>query len=130
MGIPCFYSYIVKNHNKIIHEFMKITDNLYIDSNSIIYDCVNQLDINPKSDNYENLLIQLIIKRLQTLISFVAPKNKCIIAFDGVAPLAKLNQQRCRRFKSSYEKTIMNAIGEKTDTNKWDTTAITPALNL
>ena len=126
MGIPCFYSYIVKNHNKIIHEFMKITDNLYIDSNSIIYDCVNQLDINPKSDNYENLLIQLIIKRLQSLISFVAPKKKCLIAFDGVAPLAKLNQQRCRRFKSSYEKTIMNVIGEKTDTNKWDTTAITP----
>ena len=36
MGIPCFYSYIIKNHNKIICEFMKNADNLYIDSNSII----------------------------------------------------------------------------------------------
>jgi 5'-3' exonuclease len=109
---------------------MKNSDNLYIDSNSIIYDCVNDLTKeNYKIDNYENILIQLIIKRLQTLISFVSPKQKCFIAFDGVAPLAKLNQQRCRRFKSSYEKNITEAIGETNDGIKWDTTAITPGTN-
>lgn len=127
MGIPCFYSYIIKNHNKIICEFMKNTDNLYIDSNSIIYDCVNDLSKTTiQGDNYENELIQLIIKRLKSLISYVSPKNKCFIAFDGVAPLAKLNQQRCRRFKSSYEKHILESIGEKKEGFKWDTTAITP----
>ena len=114
MGIPCFYSYIIKNHNKIICEFMKNTDNLYIDSNSIIYDCVNDLSKTTiQGDNYENELIQLIIKRLKSLISYVSPKNKCFIAFDGVAPLAKLNQQRCRRFKSSYEKHILESIEKK-----------------
>ena len=127
MGIPCFYSYIIKNHHKIISEFMKNTDNLYIDSNSIIYDCVNEISTIPnKTDNYENELIRLIIKRLQSLISFVTPKQKCFIAFDGVAPLAKLNQQRCRRFKSAYEKQILNNIGEQKDGFKWDTTSITP----
>ena len=55
MGIPCFYSYIIKNHNKIICEFMKNTDNLYIDSNSIIYDCVNDLS---------NILFKVIIMRM------------------------------------------------------------------
>jgi len=130
MGIPCFYSYIIKNHNKIICEFIKKQDNLYIDSNSIIYDSVIELQsMNFKPDNYENQLIQLIIKRLQSLISFVSPKKKCFIAFDGVAPIAKLDQQRCRRFKSSYEKQILKEIGEIKEGYKWDTTAVTPGTN-
>ena len=55
MGIPCFYSYIIKNHHKIISEFMKNSDNLYIDSNSIIYDCVNDMS---------KIQIKLIIMRM------------------------------------------------------------------
>ena len=75
MGIPRFYSYIIKNHHKIISEFMKNSDNLYIDSNSIIYDCVNEMSTIPnKNDNYENELIQLISNDY-SLISFVTPKQ-------------------------------------------------------
>ena len=43
------------------------------------------------------------------------------IAFDGVAPVAKLNQQKNRRYKSWF---INNY--DSTDDKKWDSTAITP----
>ena len=86
-----------------------------MDCNFLIYDAVFELnkdDSVDKSnhDNYEKILIQLIIKKIFILINFVNPKQNCIIAFDGVAPLAKLNQQRIRRFKSSNESTIKNSI--------------------
>ena len=41
MGIPSYFSYIVKNHSKIIKKIIsneRKINNLYMDSNSIIYD--------------------------------------------------------------------------------------------
>ncbi len=43
MGIPCFYSYIIKNHSNIINELKINIHNLYIDGNSIIYDAFNDI---------------------------------------------------------------------------------------
>ena len=123
MGIPCFYSYIVKNHGNIIKSLSKVPcDNLYIDGNSIIYDSYNALEL---CDNFEQALIQEIIIRLNALIIKVSPKSRCFITFDGVAPLAKLKQQRVRRFKSEYERNIRKGLGISTPA-KWNTNAITP----
>ena len=44
MGIPSYFSYIIKNHHKIIKE--KHEDSiheLYFDSNSIIYDSIRNI---------------------------------------------------------------------------------------
>ena len=44
MGIPSYFSYIIKNHHKIIKE--KHDDSiheLYFDSNSIIYDSIRNI---------------------------------------------------------------------------------------
>ena len=126
MGVPCFYAYIIKNHVNIIKEInKKYIDNFYLDCNSIIYDAVLELNKQEKINNYETTLINLVIKKINDLIDFIKPTQNCIIAFDGVAPLAKLNQQRIRRFKSSYEKKILSKLENKSD-QKWDTTAITP----
>ena len=41
MGIPSYFSYIVKNHPAIIRKYIKNilkVDNLYLDCNSIVYD--------------------------------------------------------------------------------------------
>lgn len=135
MGVPCFYAYIVKNHTKIIKEFLSNNiDNFYMDCNSLIYDAVfelNKEDLQNKTnlDNYEKTLIQLIIKKIFNLINLVNPKQNCIIAFDGVAPLAKLNQQRIRRFKSSYENIIKNTITKTDNVSQWNRSCITPGTN-
>jgi len=123
MGIPCFYSYIVKNHGDIIKSLRNVhCDNLYIDGNSIIYDSYNALE---HTDDFEQSLIQEIIRRLDILIIKISPKLRCLITFDGVAPLAKLKQQRVRRFKSEYECNIRDGLSISVPP-KWNTNAITP----
>ena len=45
MGIPSYFSHIVKQHRKIIKEYNHMsTHNLYLDCNSIIYDAVRNID--------------------------------------------------------------------------------------
>ena len=61
----------------------------------------------------------------QGIIESINPSKLCFIAFDGVAPLAKLKQQRNRRYKSFFEKNISNKI-HNTNKIKWNTCAITP----
>ena len=105
-----------------------------MDCNSLIYDAVFELnkdDSVDKSnhDNYEKIFNSINYQKNFILINFVNPKQNCIIAFDGVAPLAKLNQQRIRRFKSSYESTIKNSITQVTNTTTWNRSCITPGTS-
>ena len=47
MGIPSYFSYIVRNHPEILKQLqlnnLKI-DNFYLDCNSIIYDAIHNID--------------------------------------------------------------------------------------
>ena len=125
MGIPSFFSYIIKNYPNIIHRIGELkckVNNLYLDSNSIIYDSMRLIPFNP---NFEQNLIKQICNKIDEYISIIKPDNSVIIAFDGVAPVAKLEQQRGRRYKSAMTKQILNEIKEETQM-KWDQTAITP----
>ena len=52
MGIPSYFSYIVKNHANIIKKINKLEqiDNFYLDSNSIIYDTLRLISKKYKKD--------------------------------------------------------------------------------
>jgi 5'-3' exonuclease len=122
MGIPSYFSHIIKNHSNIICKKNNISiDNLYIDSNSIIYDVIHSLEDNFSFDNiFKNICIKLMF-----YINSINPSNNIIIAFDGVAPIAKLEQQRTRRNRNI----ILNNLNEKINIDKkvnFDTTQITP----
>ena len=46
MGIPSYFSYIVKNYPHILSKFVsreRAIDNLYLDCNSILYDVYHRL---------------------------------------------------------------------------------------
>ena len=94
---------------KILQRFGKTSlnvDNLYMDSNSVIYDAIRELqksgDIRHSiADNYKPISA-LVCKKIQEYIDNVRPSNTVYIAFDGVAPLAKMNQQKTRRYKSVF----------------------------
>ena len=104
MGIPSYFSYIIKNHSKIIQnqENIQTIDNLYLDSNSIIYDALANINFTTVKE-YEKNIINLVIEKINNYIAIVKPLQTVFIAFDGVAPVAKLEQQRTRRHKSCFE---------------------------
>ena len=113
MGIPSYFNHIIKKHPNILINIKKCIkyDNLYLDSNSIIYDCLNKLLENEQYKNlesikFENVLLKNISKKIQEYIELISPTNNIYIAFDGVAPLAKIEQQRTRRYKSYIESNI------------------------
>ena len=126
MGIPSYFSYIIKNYPNILKKFKDgfEVDNLFLDSNSIIYDSMRAIEYSGNNDDYERKLINAVCKQIEVYIQQIKPKNLLHISFDGVAPVAKLNQQKNRRYKSRY----INDY-EKSDKKVWDSTAITPGTH-
>ena len=126
MGIPSYFSYIVKNHaqliKKIIESHLKV-DNFYLDCNSIIYDTLREIAFKNKKD-YETELINKVCEKIEYYISIIKPNQRVFIAFDGVAPVAKLEQQRNRRYKSWFQSEIMKSLNQ--EIFSWDTTCVTP----
>jgi 5'-3' exonuclease len=129
MGIPSYFSFIVKNHSNIIRKLssnpIKV-DNLYLDCNSIIYDAVYKMSVTVMTEDAANKIISTVIHTIKEYINLLKPTEALMIAFDGVAPVAKLEQQRSRRFKSLYQNSLSRSISKTTDPDPWNTTAITP----
>ena len=112
MGIPAYFSHIIKNNPKLLQSIHSINiHHLLLDSNSIIYDCIK--------DHTENQIIQEVCKKIDYYITLFKPSKSVYIAFDGVAPAAKLKQQKERRTKNYY-------IKQLSKTNGWNTAAVTP----
>ena len=131
MGIPSYFVHIVKTYPTVIKEFIpnKIKiDNFYIDSNSVIYDAIKSIAYKKGDVTYESNVNKWICEKLLFYINLINPEKKVLIAFDGVAPVAKLDQQRNRRYNTWF----VNDFLEKTENEKrelWDTTSITPGSN-
>lgn len=120
MGIPSYFNFILKNHAKIIRNKTQIrSDFLFVDANSLIYDCINEFQNDVPQDNA--IIFKQVYENIKQLIKTVNPRNKTYICFDGVPPYAKMNQQRQRRFKGS----LTNKVLDK-PTNSWNRNQITP----
>lgn len=131
MGIPSYFSYIVKNHSEIIKRYSKTENvlnvsNFYLDCNSIIYDSYSKLNPNILTENVGLEIIHSVIEKINEYISLINPSKNVIIAFDGVAPIAKLKQQRERRYKSWIQQEKLNNNNDNSSQILWDRTAITP----
>jgi 5'-3' exonuclease len=129
MGIPSYFSYIVKNHPSIIKKYVQHilkVDNLYLDCNSIIYDAYTKMEFDKLTETVAVSIIRRVISKIEEYINTIQPSKTVIVAFDGVAPVAKLEQQRSRRYKSWYQNQITRQIFKKEKEDPWNTTAITP----
>lgn len=131
MGIPSYFSHIVRKHRSILikHESVRMAiHNLYMDCNSLIYDSIHELEkkgTSSTSSDIEMTIIHMVCDKIKHYIKILGPKNNVYIAFDGVAPIAKLEQQKNRRYKSWLEKDLQNKLGIATSSN-FDTVSITP----
>lgn len=109
MGIPAYFSHIIRTHPGVLKALSSMScqfHNLYLDANSIIYDVVREIEKagNMKPvlcDNYETICAS-ICRKIQYYIDEIRPSNTVYIAFDGVAPLAKIKQQRNRRMRTVF----------------------------
>ncbi|KAF6385731.1 5'-3' exoribonuclease 1 [Rhinolophus ferrumequinum] len=135
MGVPKFYRWIserypclsevVKEHQ--IPEF----DNLYLDMNGIIHQCSHPNDDDVHFRISDDKIFTDIFHYLEVLFRIIKPRKVFFMAVDGVAPRAKMNQQRGRRFRSAKEAEdkIKKAIekGEILPTEaRFDSNCITP----
>lgn len=137
MGIPSYFSYIIQNHPEIMLKLKSLnksfqTHNFYLDSNSIVYDSFYNTEWDDMSNEmFISKLIENVIKQIEIYIQLIHPSDNVFIALDGVAPLAKMDQQRSRRYKSWFQKKISNIIYNKKepDQTKWSTISITPGTS-
>uniref|UniRef100_A0A8C6NZN7 5'-3' exoribonuclease 1 n=1 Tax=Nothobranchius furzeri TaxID=105023 RepID=A0A8C6NZN7_NOTFU len=138
MGVPKFYRWIserypclsevVKEHK--IPEF----DNLYLDMNGIIHQCSHPNDEDVHFRISDEKIFADIFHYLEVLFRIIKPRKVFFMAVDGVAPRAKMNQQRGRRFRSAKEaeEKIKKALekGEVLPTEaRFDSNCITPGTD-
>ena len=153
MGIPWYFYNIYTKYNSendltISEEDISKLDisDLFLDYNSMIHPCSQQaielyeLEINDKKrclnlEDLEQEIIESCLNYTRYIISMIKPINVYIM-IDGVAPRAKINQQRERRYKSHFFKglPLIKESNESNDINgsndkikvSWNSNKITP----
>uniref|UniRef100_A0A673GCT4 5'-3' exoribonuclease 1 n=1 Tax=Sinocyclocheilus rhinocerous TaxID=307959 RepID=A0A673GCT4_9TELE len=109
-------------------------DNLYLDMNGIIHQCSHPNDEDVHFRISEEKIFADIFHYLEVLFRIIKPRKVFFMAVDGVAPRAKMNQQRGRRFRSAKEaeEKIKKALekGEVLPTEaRFDSNCITPGTD-
>jgi 5'-3' exoribonuclease 1 len=148
MGIPWYFYTIYKKYNtendlSINPETIKNSnlEYMFLDYNSMIHPCAQQAlnlmnSSNKKdTDSIEDDIISNCIAYTRYILNVVKP-SYLYIMIDGVAPRAKINQQRERRYKSHFFKFISN-VSDKDKVNEdfdkdqivWNSNKITPGTN-
>jgi 5'-3' exoribonuclease 2 len=168
MGVPAMFRWLSKKYPKIISsvneempkkvgdEVIPVDrtkpnpngeefDNLYLDMNGIVHPCSHPED--KPAPKTEADMMMAIFEYTDRVVGMVRPRKLLYMAVDGVAPRAKMNQQRSRRFRAAKEAkekddekaeflkmlsaqkasrgediTTLDEVIEKT----WDSNAITP----
>jgi 5'-3' exoribonuclease 2 len=108
--------------------------------NGIVHPCTHP-EGRPAPETEEEMMVE-VFKYTERVVNMARPRKVLFMAIDGVAPRAKMNQQRSRRFRSAQEAAdkeeerkesirIFEAMGqtvsEETKNKKaWDSNAITP----
>ncbi|KAJ2767215.1 5'-3' exoribonuclease 2, partial [Coemansia nantahalensis] len=161
MGVAAFYRWLVRKYprvqSRVIEEKPVVLngidipvdatkpnpngveiDNLYLDMNGIVHPCCHPQHKEAPATEEEMMLE--VFKCLDRVFNLIRPRKLVYMALDGVAPRAKMNQQRSRRFRAAQEaeekerdqervaEEVFQATGKRPDDfpKPWDSNCITP----
>lgn len=110
MGVPSYFYWLFSRFGDEI--LMKADQNinidyLYLDLNCAIHPAVKAEGVQ-RDEMYSK-----VSTYLHKIITISKPSKLIYIAIDGVAPFAKMQQQRQRRFKNVHDKIVINQIKRK-----------------
>ncbi|QRV72730.1 5'-3' exoribonuclease [Ceratobasidium sp. AG-Ba] len=167
MGVPALFRWLSKKYPKIVSQVVEEEnasipdadgipvdvpidtsgpnpngfemDCLYLDMNGIVHPCTHP-EGKPAPETEEDMMLE-VFKYTDRVVSMVRPRKLLFLAIDGVAPRAKMNQQRSRRFRAAQEakekeeerkeaiklfEALGHPVSEETTKKPWDSNAITP----
>lgn len=99
--------------------------------NGIIHNCTHNDSDSVTARKSEDQMFISIFNYIEHLFGKIKPKQLFFMAIDGVAPRAKMNQQRARRFRTALdtekarEKAIREGVEMPTE-EAFDSNCITP----
>ena len=134
MGVPKFFRWLTERFPQINRRISQgrqaddYVDNFYLDMNGIIHTCTHGDSTRMGETLTEAEMVERIFQYTDRLIKIVRPRKVCYLAIDGVAPRAKMNQQRSRRYRAPREAMAQAAITGDADskTPPFDSNCITP----
>jgi 5'-3' exoribonuclease 1 len=116
MGIPKFFKWLTRRYPQILQNVSREedcppTDNLYMDLNGIVHNAIHGNDSKKherisKLENFDEVWVE-IMRTIDEIVHTVKPRKFMLLAVDGVAPRAKMNQQRARRFRSAKDSALL-----------------------
>ena len=132
MGIPSFYRRLCVAHKGLIGKQRGVkTAALYFDFNCLIYHVARGNNMPVYTAQTHALWEKTLLEKINDYVVHVWRQSgeppEVFLAVDGVVPLAKIKQQRLRRFKSVWLVEEERRLGLRNDNGEaWDTNAITP----
>lgn len=122
MGIPYYFYVLMKNYPKILHVTTpKECTDFFVDFNGAIHHVANSVLADAECSDVDQAVITGTWDYLMKCTGIVQPSQMVHICTDGVAPIAKIFQQRKRRFLSVWRKQRESHIS-----TSWDRNAISP----
>ena len=132
MGIPSYFKHLFDRYAGLLTKAGTVkADVLLVDFNCLIYGCIR----GPKMPTYthatreawEAAAYESIGEYVVKLWNVAGKPSRVLLAVDGVVPMAKIKQQRMRRFKSVWLAAKERELGVRAPGQEmWDTNAITP----
>ena len=137
LKLPAFVSALFIDMNNVFHDaasdvflYSKKYNRMPLDKKKKIIS-----DLRKKTEEERIFIVATrVIEMIFELIKTIKPKEYLVMAVDGVAPMAKITQQRKRRFKSAKEKAIVSDPDEDEEESEsknllagvFDSNCITP----